>query len=134
MKLRPHHLLCTLSYQGAGYSPEFIDNMNSVVNKLKADIEVSLVPSSDDICRSCPKCNDPEQVDLMDKAVLDRCDLSYGEYKYKTILSHLEKISPADIDFICGGCSWFEFSACKHYILTQCSSASLCADVISDAR
>ncbi|PIU52192.1 DUF1284 domain-containing protein, partial [Candidatus Desantisbacteria bacterium CG07_land_8_20_14_0_80_39_15] len=30
MKIRAHHLLCVLGFQGLGYSPEFIKKMTQV--------------------------------------------------------------------------------------------------------
>ncbi len=35
MILRPHHLLCTQSYEGRGYSAEFIKNMDKNIEILK---------------------------------------------------------------------------------------------------
>ncbi len=34
--LRPHHLLCTLSYSGHGYSAEFTARMDALVARLRS--------------------------------------------------------------------------------------------------
>ena len=36
VRLRPHHLLCLLSYIGRGYSPAFSANMTRVARRLGA--------------------------------------------------------------------------------------------------
>ncbi|MDD7224175.1 MAG: DUF1284 domain-containing protein, partial [Lachnospiraceae bacterium] len=30
--LRPHHLLCTQGYSGKGYSDDFVENMDKIVD------------------------------------------------------------------------------------------------------
>lgn len=52
-KLRPHHLLCTQGYSGKGYSEDFVENMDIVVediNYIKENITEEIM---DDICGSC---------------------------------------------------------------------------------
>ncbi|MGB8603149.1 MAG: DUF1284 domain-containing protein [Rhizomicrobium sp.] len=50
LKLRPHHLLCTLTYIGRGYSPAFTTNMDAVCARLCAGESVLIVSGPDDIC------------------------------------------------------------------------------------
>ena len=50
VRLRPHHLLCLLSYSGRGYSPAFSANMTRVAGRLGAGERVEIVEGPDDIC------------------------------------------------------------------------------------
>ena len=51
IRLRPHHLLCLLTYKGEGYSPEFIANFDRLIRQLAAGHEpVEIVSGPDDIC------------------------------------------------------------------------------------
>ena len=50
VRLRPHHLLCVLTYVGRGYSPAFTANMTEVAERLGAGEDIELVAGPDDIC------------------------------------------------------------------------------------
>lgn len=50
MRLRPHHLLCLLTYVGKGYSPAFTDNLDQVVLRLAGGEALELVRGPDEIC------------------------------------------------------------------------------------
>lgn len=61
--LRPHHVFCILNYRQSGYSDEFIDNMNTIVRKLKPDADIKIVPASDAVCNACPNRTEPQNSD-----------------------------------------------------------------------
>ncbi|ATG47267.1 2Fe-2S ferredoxin [Celeribacter ethanolicus] len=48
--LRPHHLLCLLTYVGKGYSPAFVAGYDRIVARLNAGEEIEIVEGPDDIC------------------------------------------------------------------------------------
>jgi uncharacterized protein len=49
--LRPHHLLCMLTFLGKGYSPAFVANLEQVVRRLSTGTEtIQIVAGPDDIC------------------------------------------------------------------------------------
>jgi hypothetical protein len=50
VRLRPHHLLCLLTYVGKGYSPAFIAHYDAVVARLALGEEIEIVAGPDDIC------------------------------------------------------------------------------------
>jgi len=50
VELRPHHLLCMLTYVGKGYSPAFCDNYDAVLVRLSAGEEILLVDGPDSVC------------------------------------------------------------------------------------
>ncbi|MFT4013826.1 MAG: DUF1284 domain-containing protein [Paracoccus sp. (in: a-proteobacteria)] len=50
VRLRPHHLLCLLTYVGKGYSPAFTANMTVIAQRLAIGETVEIVDGPDDIC------------------------------------------------------------------------------------
>jgi len=50
IRLRPHHLLCLLTYVGKGYSAAFIANLDRVADRLAGGEGLELVEGPDDIC------------------------------------------------------------------------------------
>ncbi|MBO3759182.1 DUF1284 domain-containing protein [Ciceribacter sp. L1K22] len=51
VRLRAHHLLCMLTYVGKGYSPRFVENYETIAQRLSAGEEIEIVEGPDDICR-----------------------------------------------------------------------------------
>jgi|GEM_PF-167289 len=51
VSLRPHHLLCMLTYLGKGYTADFISNYNQIVKRLNKGEPIRLVGGPDDICQ-----------------------------------------------------------------------------------
>lgn len=50
IRLRPHHLLCMLTYIGKGYGAAFTDNYDAIVRRLGAGERVAVVAGPDDVC------------------------------------------------------------------------------------
>jgi hypothetical protein len=50
IRLRPHHLLCMLTYAGRGYTPRFTSGMDDLIARLGAGEEITIVDGPDDIC------------------------------------------------------------------------------------
>ncbi|WP_026379800.1 DUF1284 domain-containing protein [Afifella pfennigii] len=50
IRLRPHHLLCLLTYVGKGYSPAFTSNYDVIAGRLAQGEDVLIVAGPDDIC------------------------------------------------------------------------------------
>lgn len=50
VRLRPHHLLCLLTYVGKGYSPAFTANYDAAAARLAAGEEIEIVAGPDDVC------------------------------------------------------------------------------------
>ncbi len=57
-RLRPHHMLCMLTYAGKGYSPAFTANMTVVVGRIAGGEPIEIVSGPDDIC--APLLSDPD--------------------------------------------------------------------------
>jgi hypothetical protein len=50
VRLRPHHLLCMLTYVGKGYSPSFVARFDEIAARLGAGEEILVVAGPDDVC------------------------------------------------------------------------------------
>ncbi|CAH1649171.1 MULTISPECIES: DUF1284 domain-containing protein [unclassified Chelatococcus] len=60
VRLRPHHLLCMLTYAGRGYSAAFTANLDAVTERLRSE-DILIVAGPDDIC--APLLTGPEVED-----------------------------------------------------------------------
>jgi len=49
-RLRPHHLLCMLTFVGEGYNPAFVANYRRLAKRLSAGEPIEIVSGPDDIC------------------------------------------------------------------------------------
>jgi len=56
VRLRPHHLLCILTYVGKGYGRDFTANMSAIVRRIASGEEIEIVSGPDDICS--PRLNE----------------------------------------------------------------------------
>lgn len=50
IRLRPHHLLCLLTYVGKGYSAAFTANYDAIAARIGDGEDVLIVAGPDDIC------------------------------------------------------------------------------------
>ena len=116
IKLRPHHLLCTQSYIGKGYSDEFVENMDSIVARLReeSDAMVDITLSTDDICEKCPLmlekgvCTTNEKVTRLDSKVMEYFGVCEKTYNYDDIIREVnQKLNATTFEEICGSCEWF---------------------------
>jgi hypothetical protein len=133
LRIRAHTLLCLQGFQGLGYSPEFIAEMERVVTLLRnnPDTPVEVVVGADIFCEKCPhsyrgRCtvNDPEDTPvpfdapdestLMDRRVLAWLEIEpnsvqlWGEILYKIG----RNIDSSAMDALCGSCRWRSFPHC----------------------
>lgn len=126
IRLRPHHLLCILTYVGKGYSESFIHNMDQIVKTLstgQASINIDYGP--DDIC--APRvCDDTDaschcyesQITDRDNNVLDDLkkhpEFSIIKLREDLILTEdlISKLRTAykkeEIRTACRGCEWYD--------------------------
>lgn len=129
--LRPHHLLCTQSYEGRGYSPEFVANMNRITGKLRtdSDMQIRLTCGTDHLCMACPNkiaediCSTDEHVRLLDQRVIDTFQLEEITYNYQALIRKMRVgATPEIIKKICGDCSWYLNDSC---CIQKCMATSL---------
>ena len=126
MVMRPHHLLCTQGYSGKGYSPEFVRNMDSWVEKLRnrEGFRVRITFSTDSLCSRCPHkqgeglCDDDAKVLVYDRKITEYFHLEEKEYVYQELIRRINaQMTPEMLEDICGNCSWYPVSACRKNIL-----------------
>lgn len=125
-KLRPHHVLCTLCFQGNGYNPTFINNFrkikSSLFNSNETFIEIST--GIDDICHLCPnkqldnKCNTQTAVNQLDTAHMYYLNFYPGQImSWKKALNNIKKyLTLNKFHKICSACSWKKLGICESVI------------------
>jgi hypothetical protein len=120
IRLRPHHLLCMLTFAGKGYTPAFVANFEQVVDRIATgDEAIEIVEGPDDICaavlteRDC-HCHNPSVI-LRDRqaaeAISDLFSLPIRAgtslLPDQTLLHVLrEAFVTGTIREACGGCQW----------------------------
>jgi uncharacterized protein len=121
VRLRPHHLLCLLTYAGKGYSSAFVANYDLISKRLSGGEDILVVDEPDDIC--APLLNDDEP-HCWRKSVRDRDKQAAQDIGRLLNLSVSEgsrlMLEPALIERMrarfahgetrsaCTGCEWFE--------------------------
>lgn len=116
MTLRGHHFLCSLHYQGAGYSTNFTDNFTQHMREVRANrvTHVEISPMADAICQACPslqadqqRCEYQDSVTRRDRALLDAMGWAAGdvldlEAAQRDVLARREEL----MKDVCPGCEW----------------------------
>lgn len=128
MRLRAHHLLCTQSYHGEGYSEGFVQGMNAITHRLRTETKtpITLVLGTDDACIGCPnnmgenRCTDDDKVRQYDQRVLQAFGLTEGQYIYQELVAAMKpQLTFGTLQAICGDCAWFESAGCRSYFCKQ---------------
>lgn len=125
VRLRPHHVLCSLGFAGKGYNDAFLANMAHIVTGQfrgpnGSDVQVVITGSADSICAPCPRrvglgCEVQEAVDRLDRdhaaalAIAPGDTLTWGECVDKA----RTRVAPDDLDTLCAGCQWLPLGLCK---------------------
>lgn len=126
VKLRPHHFLCVLGFQGKGYSPAFVKNFWRVIECLGiAHARVEVATGADDICTPCPNndvgtCRpggelDEPRIRALDAAYERTLELRPREAMTWTDARHriAAKVTDGDFERNCAPCSWKKLGYCK---------------------
>jgi len=120
IKLRPHHFLCTIGFQGKGYSLDFIENYTKIVEQLNDDTEIIVLEQTDSICAPCPHkreklCEIQEKIDALDKAHAQVLDIKAGDVlNWKEAKERVAtNISVEKFNEICAPCLWKELGVCE---------------------
>lgn len=126
LKLRAHHLLCSVLYKGRGYSSLFNKNMTCVVDNLRKGCMVELGSSPDAICTDCPNLkedgscrldeNKCKNIMSLDESVLSRFGFQSGEVYasqklYRKIRNNCRE---DDFDLWCQNCRWRKEGLCSY--------------------
>jgi uncharacterized protein len=52
VELRPHHLLCILTYVGEGYGPAFVRRFDEAAARLAGGEDLAVIEGPDELCRA----------------------------------------------------------------------------------
>ncbi len=119
VRLRPHHLLCLLTFVGEGYTPEFVANFDAVVRRIRAGEAIELIDGRDDVCAPLEGTGDVHcasaSVARRDRAALlalAESGLAIDErplYLERERLASLrDAFAAGTIRAACRGCNWDE--------------------------
>ncbi len=119
VQLRPHHLLCLLTYSGHGYSPAFTANFDAIAERLAHGEDVRIVAGPDEICAPllsdlephCRRDSVTERDRLAARAVGDLLDCSIDVGRHlrldpPTLSRMREAFAAGGIRAACVGCQW----------------------------
>jgi hypothetical protein len=143
LHFRPHHFLCTLCFQGKGYSERFVQNYQNIVDNLSDDTLIHVTSYTDSICAPCPHkqglgCASQATIDVLDqghaKALCLKPDetLTWGQATTR-IKTYLTIDTFHDI---CAPCPWKGLGICERVlteflIMQEASLNSLMDDIMA---
>lgn len=121
LRLRPHHLLCLLTYVGKGYGAAFVRNYDRVAARIAGGEAIEIVAGPDDICapllggddRHCLKdsVNERDRQAARDIGALLCCDIVPGGRLLLTpqwIAVLRAAFAEGRIRAACTGCQWHD--------------------------
>ena len=127
IKLRGHHLLCSIGFRGKGYSSEFVRNMAQVVGVMRSNhnVRIEVGWRHDEICASCPSlgpngCSKKGavsefRVGYHDMMVIKRLGIKNGEtVVWSDVMERIKQnVRPEDLSTLCRGCQWLPLGYCE---------------------
>ena len=123
LQFRPHHFMCTLAFQGKGYSIPFVKNYQNIVKTLDADPNTSIevISKLDAICKACP--NQTEKQSCTKQAFIEKLDAAHAktlDLKENQILTWNEakekikkNMTLERFHVACEGCQWKAYGICE---------------------
>jgi len=116
-------VLCSIGWQGRGYSPDFTENMNAIVlARLRADPQTPVIFTvmADSICGPCPSrrgmgCVSDERISRLDSrhasalGIRSGQRMSWAEAQDRATT----RLQPRDLGRICTGCQWLDLGICQ---------------------
>jgi hypothetical protein len=131
VRLRPHHLLCMLTYVGKGYSEAFVANYDAVAKRLSDGEDILVVDGPDDLCapllhEADAHCREQSVVERDRQAALDIGTLlatpigaeSRLQFGRTGLIAMREAFSRGETRRACLGCQWADLCdavAGRHY-------------------
>ena len=120
-RLRGHHLLCLLGYQGMGYSAEYTENMTRLHQTLRSqpETEILLVFGPDDLCDKFPRDHPyhciESNVHQRDNDILNHLGVEIGQvWTWSTLEQRISgNVVPRDIPRFCSTCPWLPYGVCE---------------------
>jgi hypothetical protein len=122
VSFRPHHFLCTLGFQGMGYSPKFVKNYTDIAEALRENEElpIEVIKGTDSICGSCPHngegiCKTEDKIQTLDAChaqvlrIVPGDVLTWREGKERL----KEKMTLEAFHTACKECQWKPLGVCE---------------------
>ncbi|MEF9602663.1 DUF1284 domain-containing protein [Paracoccus sp. PXZ] len=116
-------MLCSIGWQGRGYSPEFTENMNAIVHgRLRADPHTPVVFTvmADSICGPCPSrrgmgCTADDRIGRLDRRHAAALGIRSGQRMTwaEAQARAATRLQPEDLGRICNGCQWLDLGLCQ---------------------
>lgn len=131
LPLRAHHLMCVTTYQGKGYSPDFVTNMNRVWHGLRdgAYSHAQAISVADPLCRACPNLQDPNEetscryqvsIGARDRRLLDALGWAEGEVvELAPTMDYIHAHHAELMAEVCVGCDWTSICAEQRFTLRE---------------
>lgn len=123
IRFRPHHFMCTLGFQGHGYSLGFVKNYKKIVQRIISDENtlIEVAGNMDSICLACPNkttetlCKTQDKITKLDTKHQGVLELKIGEIlSWKQAKLRIKKhMTVEKFDYTCDGCSWKEYGICQ---------------------
>jgi hypothetical protein len=122
VRLRPHHLLCVLTYKGAGYSPAFCANYDRIAARIAEHEEIEICAGPDDVCApllltEAPHCLKDSVTERDARAAVSMSSLlgfaveTGIRFKLDVTLQDRSRqaFAAGSIRRACAGCEWHSF-------------------------
>lgn len=120
VQFRPHHILCTLAFQGKGYTPSFTQNYQRIHNALNDETIIEIVFHADDICMPCPMrrgqgCDQLTKINALDTQHAHILNLKSGMcLTWKEAKKRLKNQMTIPLFHeACSNCSWYPEGLCQ---------------------
>ena len=134
MKIRAHHLICLIAYNGQGYGPEFEKTFSEMQHRYLSDAtgEVEIITGPDAACESCTFFTDSgcmstqdgpeEKIIAFDSKALKLLNLSVGTHRTRDVLHRARALSKDELEAFCKECSWYYKTNCIELIQLRTKS------------
>jgi hypothetical protein len=121
VRLRPHHLLCLLTYVGKGYTPGFVANYDQIALRLSRGEGILVVDGPDDVCaallcepdahcfRDSVRLRDAQAAADVGNLLDMKISAGVRIELHVTLLARMRKAFAGGVTRkACDGCEWFD--------------------------
>jgi uncharacterized protein len=128
LKLRGHHLICLVAFQGEGYSEAFARNFHKLQKIYLGQTEkkVKVIAGPDMACKKCPHlsknvCTSStdgpnDRIIALDKKAFKLLKIKPGIYTIGELHQHLRRLTKPSLHSFCRNCSWYGRMSCQRLI------------------
>ncbi|TFL18568.1 DUF1284 domain-containing protein [Jannaschia formosa] len=128
VRLRPHHVLCAIGFDGQGYNAAYAANISRIVDGTLrkpggASVTIHVTGNADSICAPCPfrrgaGCETQSLIDALDARHGAALGLAPGDrLSWGACLDLVRRrVRAEDLSALCAGCNWLEAGPCRSAI------------------